>query len=153
MIIQHSDLFAIMRIIIITIMGLGKAEEYGATWGIPFWSTFGQHFFFWCENCARFLKYDKMRPHWCWIWRKLQNAVFQNTKWWLSLKSTSIRGVDSTILKLFEAKHSIWVKHAHPSFSTKFDIILGKCCKKKFVKVLHIAWRKRCQFRLSLFCC
>ena len=83
--------------------------------------------------------------------RKLENAVFQNTKWWLSLKSTSIRGVDSTILKLFEAKHSILVKHAHPSFSTKFDIILRKCCKKTFVKVLHIEWRNRCQFRLSLF--
>ena len=66
--------------------------------------------------------------------RKLENAVFQNTKWWLSLKSKSIRKVNSTILKLFEAKPSILVNYAYPSFSTKFDIILRKCCKKNVCK-------------------
>ena len=80
-----------------------------------------------------------------------ENAVFQNTKCWLSLKSKSIRGVNSTILKLFEAKPSILVKHAYPSFSTKFDIILRKCCKKTFVKVLHIGWRKDANFVFHFF--
>ena len=47
----------------------------------------------------------------------------------MSLTSKSIHGTNSSILKAFEPKLSIFTKPKHPSYSRILDIILRVCCK------------------------
>ena len=47
----------------------------------------------------------------------------------MSLRSKSIQGMNSSILKVFEPKLSIFTQHKHPSFSRILHIMLIFCCK------------------------
>ena len=93
-------------------------------------STNSQHFFLNLEFCAKILGYDKHRVHCFFFGSHSDNAFYQNQKCWLWLKSKSIPKVNSSILKVFEPKLSIFVKHQYPSF---FHIIMKKCCNLGFV--------------------
>ena len=81
--------------------------------------------------------------------RNLNKAFLRNTKCWMSLRSKSIQGMNSRILKVFELKLSIFTRHKHPSFSRILHIMFRFCCIVTFKKQPRVVWRKRCQFRFS----
>ena len=45
------------------------------------------------------------------------------------LRSKSIQGLNSSILKVFDPKFGIFTQRQHPSYSRILDIILRICCK------------------------
>ena len=61
------------------------------------------------------------------FWSDSQKAFLRKRKCCLPLKSKSNQWVNSSILKSFEPKFSIFAMHQHPSFSPNLNIILKKC--------------------------
>ena len=61
------------------------------------------------------------------FWSDSQKAFLRKRKCCLPLKSKSNQWVNSSILKSFEPKFSIFAMHQYPSFSPNLNIILKKC--------------------------
>ena len=83
--------------------------------------------------------------------RNLNKAFLQNTKCWMSLRSKSIQGINSSILKVFEPKLSIFTKLQHASYSRILHIMLIFCCKVTFEKSYMLHDEKDTNFVFHFF--
>ena len=83
--------------------------------------------------------------------RNLNKTFFRNTKCWMSLRSKSIQGMNSSILKVFEPKFSIFTQLQHASYSRILHIMLIFCCKVTFEKSYMLHDEKDTNFVFHFF--